>query len=75
MNHCSILIYYSIPSIKPYSDLSLHTDLKYSNKGVYHNAYNSQRHNTPTAVYSIGGVRDIAFSIYIDIYYPRRNQC
>lgn len=39
---------------------------KNSNKGVYTKGYNSQTHNTPTVVYSIGGDRALNFKRLIE---------
>ena len=60
-NHFTILLYYSIPSIKPCSKMDWHSDIKYYIQGIYKRGFNSQRDNTPTVVYSVGGVRAIQF--------------
>ena len=52
-NHFTILLYYSIPSIKPCSKMDWNTDIKYSKKEIYKKGSNSQRDNTQSVVYSV----------------------
>ena len=56
-NHCTILMYYSLPNIKDKSHMGFHTDIKYDTKGKYCHKSNTQRYKTPTVIYSIGDER------------------
>ena len=59
--HCSVLLHYSIPTVKPVSTMSIHSDITYDKNGNYIPSQNSQRVNTPTLVYSLGDARTINF--------------
>ena len=58
-NHCSILVYYSIPSVKEVSSMGWHADITHDADGKYQASQNSQRINTPTVVYTLGDERTL----------------
>ena len=53
-NSCTILLYHSIKGTKDVSSMGMHTDVKYTNAGMFRNCANTQKENTATVIFTIG---------------------
>ena len=53
-NSCTILLYHYIKGTKDVSSMGMHTDVKYTNAGMFRNCANTQKENTATVIFTIG---------------------
>ena len=58
-NHCTALLYYAGPTLKPLSYMPFHCDVTYNHKGKYVTSLNEQVENTPSVIISLGDDRQL----------------
>ena len=58
-NHCTALLYYSGPSLKPLAHMPFHCDVSYNHQGKYVTHLNEQVENTPSVIISLGDDRKL----------------
>ena len=69
-NHCSTLLYYASPILKPKAYMPFHCDITYNHKGEYV-TMNEQVENTPSVIISLGDDRTLEWRRQICMLNPK----
>ena len=64
-NSCTVLLYHCIKGTKDVSSMGMHTDVKYTNAGIFRDGVNTQRVNTATVIFTIGQNRYLKWQRHI----------
>ena len=64
-NSCTVLLYHSIKGTKDVSSMGMHTDVKYTNAGIFRTSVITQKVNTATVIFTIGQNRYLKWQKHV----------